>query len=386
MSALCPQRERCGGCRYQGVPYAEQLKQKEAEVRALFAAAELVPERICPIEAAPAEGSYRNRMDYSFGNERVDGPLCLGMHRAGSYMSVLTTDCCQLVHPDFNRILRATLDFCAAKGYSFYHQKKKTGFLRNLVLRRGVRSREILLNLVTSTQDAFDWPGYLELLDALPLENALCGILHTLNDSVADAVLCDELRVIRGRDYYEEEILGLRFRVSAFSFFQTNVEAAERLYREALALIPDLEGKTVYDLYCGTGTITQALAQRAKQAIGVELVEEAVCAARRAAADNGLDNCSFLAGDVLKVLDGIAEQPDVIVVDPPRSGIHPKAWKKILSYGVPQLLYISCNPKTMVQNLQSAADYGYRLGTVKPYDNFPFTKHIESVCLLSHTD
>jgi 23S rRNA (uracil-5-)-methyltransferase RumA len=190
------------------------------------------------------------------------------------------------------------------------------------------------------------------------------------------------METLWGRDYYMEELLGLKFKVSAFSFFQTNILAIEKLYTEALALIREPEGKTVFDLYCGTGTITQTLALRAGKAIGVEIVEEAVEAARENAKLNGLENCEFIAGDVLKVLDDLVEKPDVIVLDPPRVGVHPKALEKIVNYGVKQIVYISCNPKTLVENLSFMQYYGYQVKTVKAFDNFPNTKHIESVVLL----
>lgn len=380
---ICGQNNFCGGCIYQGMPYREQLELKGRAVLDVLKEKDISFEKYLGIEGAPAQYGYRNKMEYTFGNEVKDGEITLGLHKAEHYMSIITTDCCQLVHPDFNRVLRATLNFCVERGYSFYHKKSHKGLMRNLVLRRGVRTGELLVNIITSGQDEFDAPAYVALLQGLPLDNEIAGILHTLNDNPADAINGEQVNILYGRDYYMEEVLGLRFRVSAFSFFQTNVEAAERLYAEALALIPDLEGKTVFDLYCGTGTITQALALRAKQVVGVELVPEAVEAARANAALNGLDNCKFIAGDVLKVLDELEEKPDVIVVDPPRSGIHPKAMQKILNYGVKQIIYISCNPKSMAQNLVVATDAGYSVKTVKAYDNFPFTRHIEAVCLLS---
>ena len=180
-----------------------------------------------------------------------------------------------------------------------------------------------------------------------------------------------------------ERILGLDFKVSAFSFFQTNVEAVERLYTEALALADSFEGKTVFDLYCGTGTISQILALKAKKVLGIELVSEAVDAARENAKANGLNNCSFIAGDVFEVLKNVEEKPDVIVVDPPRVGIQPKALDKIIAYDVPEIVYISCNPKTMADNLKYAEYYGYDCKYLKPFDNFPMTKHIESIALLT---
>ena len=233
----------------------------------------------------------------------------------------------------------------------------------------------------TSTQ--FDSEAYADLMRSLDLENDLVGVLRTNCDTLADAVIPDSTEIIWGRDYYMEELLGLKFRVSAFSFFQTNVEAVTRLYSEALALIPQIEGKKVFDLFCGTGTISQIMALKADKVLGVEIVEEAVEAARENAELNGLNNCQFLAGDVYKVLEGNNfEKPDVIVVDPPRSGIQPKALDKIISYGVEEILYVSCNPKTMAQNLAYFEDCGYKTKYLKPFDNFPFTKHTECIVLL----
>ena len=180
-----------------------------------------------------------------------------------------------------------------------------------------------------------------------------------------------------------EEILGLKFKVSAFSFFQTNVAAVENLYSYAIDLIDDFRNKTVFDLYCGTGTITQTLARKAKKVIGIELIEESVEAAKVNAALNGLENCEFIAGDVFEVLRTVEEKPEVIVVDPPRVGISPDALDKIIGYGVKQIVYISCNPKSLAENLYYMQYYGYRVESVKPFDNFPGTKHIETVALLS---
>ena len=387
----CPHREFCGGCIYQEVPYEEQLAQKEKEVRNLFRKAEIVPDRFVPIEGCPGEQKYqyRNKMEYTFGDMVKDGPLCLGMHKIRNFMSIVTVDECQLVHEDFNKILRYTLDFCVEKGYPKYHKKLHTGLLRNLVLRRGVRTGEILVNMVTSTETEFAEEAWCKGLLSLPLEHRIVGVMHTLNDGLADAVNCDELKILYGQDYYMEEIFGLKFQVHEFAFFQTNVEAIERLYGQAIDLIDDLAGKTVYDLYCGTGTISQVMAQSAGKVYGVEIVPESVESARANATLNGLDNCEFICGDVYKVLDQTASgelpHPDVIVVDPPRVGMSVDAVSKIASYGVEQIVYISCNPKSLVKNLEQFAELGYQATFVKPFDNFPMTKHVEAVTLLSRT-
>lgn len=383
---ICKHNEFCGGCIYQEIPYQEQIMMKGKEVLRLLKNKGIEPKTFLGITGSPSPYRYRNKMEYTFGDERKGGPMTLGMHKKGQFMSIVTTDECQLVHEDFNRILRATLDFAVEKGYNFYHKKSHLGLLRNLILRRGVRTGELLVNLITSSQGTFDEADYARCLSALPLENSIVGILHTVNDNVADAVNCDSMKILSGRDYYREEIMGLSFCVSAFSFFQTNVEAIEALYTEAINLLENPQGKRVFDLYCGTGTIAQSLALRAKEVIGVEIVAEAVETARKNAEQNGLANCRFIAGDVLKVLPEITEKPDVIVVDPPRSGIHPKALQKILNYGVNEILYISCNPKTMAENMEMVRLCGYELTALKVFDNFPHTKHIETVCLLSRKD
>lgn len=379
---LCKDSNMCGGCVYQGVPYEEQLSNKAGEVRRLLAEKNIDYGTLLPIAPAPDRFGYRNKMEYTFGDMEKGGPTTLGMHKKKHFMSIVTVDACQLVHDDFNRVLRAVLDFVTEKGYSHYHKKTHKGLMRHLIVRRGIRTGELLVNVVTSSEAGFDEAGFVEMLRALPLENKLAGVLRTINDRLADAVYCDELKILYGRDYYMEEILGLRFKVSAFSFFQTNVDAVENLYSYALNLIDDFADKTAFDLYCGTGTITQALAKKAGKAVGIELAQEAVESAKANAALNGLENCEFIAGDVFEALKTLADKPDVIVVDPPRVGISLDALDRIISYGVKQIVYISCNPKSLADNLYYMQYYGYRVVSVKPFDNFPGTKHTECVALL----
>jgi 23S rRNA (uracil1939-C5)-methyltransferase len=380
---ICKHNEGCGGCIYQEIPYQEQIILKGKEVLRLLDEKKVSYGKYLGIEGSPKRTAYRNKMEYTFGDEIKNGEMTLGMHKKGHFMSVVTVDECQLVDPDFNAILKATLDFSMEKGYGYYHKKSHLGLLRNLIIRKGEHTGELLINVVTSSQQEFDGEGFAERILALLLNNTIVGILHTVNDNVADFVYCEKLQILWGRDYYMEEIMTLKFKVSAFSFFQTNILAVEKLYTEALSLIKDLDGKTVYDLYCGTGTITQTLALRAKKVIGVEIVEEAVAAARENAKMNGLNNCEFIAGDVLAVLDQLPEKPDVIILDPPRVGVHPKALEKLLNYGVNQIIYISCNPKTLAENLSFMQYYGYQTVSVKAFDNFPNTRHIECVVLLN---
>lgn len=382
---ICRDSKLCGGCSYQGVPYEEQLKNKEGETKSLLDRKDIRYGEFIEIEPAPDRFGYRNKMEYTFGDMEKGGPMTLGMHRKKHFMSIVTVDECQLVHEDFNRVLRAVLDFVSSRGYSHYHKKTHKGLMRHLILRRGVRTGELLVNVVTSSEEGFDEEAFTSMILSLPLENRVAGVLRTINDRLADAVYCDELRVLYGRDYYEEEIMGLKFKVSAFSFFQTNVEAVEKLYSYAIGLIDDFESKKVFDLYCGTGTISQAMAKSAGEVVGIEIVEEAVRAAEENAAYNGIENCRFISGDVFEVLDSLPEneKPDVIVVDPPRVGISANALDKIIGYGVDQIVYISCNPKSLAENLYYMQYYGYEVRSVKPFDNFPGTKHTETVVLLS---
>ncbi len=391
-STVCEHDEFCGGCVYQGIPYNEQLSMKEEEVKQLLQAEGISPLVFDGIEGCPEESRYRYRdkMEYTFGDEVKDGPLCLGMHRPMQFMAVTTVDHCQLVSEDFNRILRFTLDFCIEKGYSKYHKRKHVGLLRNLVIRKGFHTGEIIVNIVTSSDGKFAESEWLQGLQALMLDGEIVGVMHTLDDDISDSVKCDELRVIWGRDYYMEHIMGLDFKVHEFSFFQTNVEAVERLYTQAIGLIDELDGKNVYDLYCGTGTISQVMAKKARHVTGIEIVPESVDMARENAALNEIKNCDFICGDVFKVLDDAGtgehalEKPDVIVVDPPRVGMTPDAVNKIASYGVEQIVYISCNPKSLSQNLSQFNLYGYQVKYLKPFDNFPMTKHVETVISLTH--
>ncbi|MDR0423904.1 MAG: 23S rRNA (uracil(1939)-C(5))-methyltransferase RlmD [Clostridiales Family XIII bacterium] len=372
----------CGGCLYQGVPYSEQLAIKDAGVRKALEKSGLSGYEYLGIKESPSIYAYRNKMDYTFGDEFKGGEMTLGMHRRKSYWSVVTTDGCMLVDSDFNTVLGCVLSFCKGRGYSAYRKKDHTGLLRYLVIRKGVRTRQLLINIVTSSQGPFDSGALAHELLALDLKNGIKGILHTIDDRPADFVYCDKLNVIHGDEYYDEEISGLKFKVHAFSFFQTNTDAAERLYSTALSWIGPAHGKRALDLYCGAGTITQALAQSAVCATGIEISPDAVRSATENARINALGNCSFIEGDVLEALDTLSPEGfDLITLDPPRAGVHRKALDKIMKFGVGRILYISCNPQSMAGDL-AAMSRDYRVERIQAFDNFPFTKHVEAAALL----
>ena len=389
---VCSIFPACGGCMYQTMSYEEQLKMKGEQVKALIDEALITggqvkedgtPDYIFEgVKGSPSEFCYRNKMEFSFGDEYKDGPLSLGLHKKGSTYDVLTAHDCKLVHSDMNQILSCVLDYCKEQGFTYYHKMTHAGYLRHLLLRRGNTTGEILVNLVTSGQVQHDWTPLKERLLALPLEGTIVGFLHMKNDALSDTVQSDETTIYYGQDYFYEKIMGLEFKITPFSFFQPNSYGAEVLYETARQYIGDTKDMTVFDLYSGTGTISQILAEVAKEVIGVEIVEEAVVAAEKNARRNNISNCRFIAGDVLKVLDDITEKPDFIVLDPPRDGIHPKALPKIIDYGVKRMVYISCKPTSLARDLEMFLERGYRVEKVACIDQFCHTVHVETVCCL----
>ena len=414
----------CGGCTYLSLPYEEQLKIKEQQVKKLL---DSVLDRQGDwiwegIKGSPKYHEYRNKMEFSFGDEVKDGPLSLGMHKRGSFYDVVTVKDCKIVDSDYRLILKTVRDYFAQRNVTFFHRLRHEGYLRHLLVRKASKTGEILVALVTTSQNPWGTEvapdkeenvcvkqnsaqqnkealddliqGFCQALLKLECEGSLSGtfkgILHITNDSLADVVKSDRTDILYGSDYFEEELLGLAFHISTFSFFQTNSYSAEVLYQTVREYVGDLEGMgkegkkpTVFDLYSGTGTIAQLMAPVAGKVIGVEIVEEAVEAARCNAMQNGLTNCEFIAGDVLKVLDEVEEKPDLIILDPPRDGIHPKALPKIIAHGVDRIVYISCKPDSLVRDLEVFLEGGYRVEKAVAVDQFPNTANCEVVCLLS---
>ena len=386
----CPHFGICGGCVSISLPYEEQLHMKDGQIKRLLApvlAKQESPYKYDEIKGSPVIYGYRNKMEFSFGDERKDGPLVLGMHKKGSFYDIVSVEGCCIADEDYRKILRGVREYFARLNVSFYHRLRHEGYLRHLLVRKAAKTGEILIALVTTTQEEHDLIPFRDMLLGLSLQGKIVGILHTKNDSVADIVQSDETVTLYGQDYFYEELLGLKFRITQFSFFQTNTYGAEVLYgmaREFIGSLSEKKDKVVFDLYSGTGTIAQMMADVAGKVIGVEIVEEAVEAAKRNACLNGLDNCQFIAGDVLKVLDEIEEKPDFIILDPPRDGVHPKALKKIIDYRVDRLVYISCKPTSLVRDLEVFLESGYAVERVGSVDQFPFTGNIETVCLLSN--
>lgn len=385
----CIHHEKCGGCVYQTLPYEKQLEIKKQQVCRLIGNTlknfdgAYAPDWFEGIEASPVICGYRNKMEFSFGDEYMGGPLTLGMHLSGHYNDVTDTPECNIVDADFREVRNYTLSYFAKRNIRFYRRSAREGCLRHLLVRKGLRTGEILIDLVTSSGDNVRLDEYVNGLLSIKLEGHIAGILNTLNDTEGDAVVDQNTMVLYGKPFFYEELLGLRFKITPFSFFQTNTAGAEVLYETARKYIHEsLSGKigTVFDLYSGTGTIAQMIAPEASDVVGIEIVPEAVEAARINAELNGLHNCKFLAGDVFAVMDGTEEKPDLIIMDPPRDGATPRALAKILDYGVNNIIYISCKPTSLARDLNMILSNGYRLERGKCIDMFPMTGGVETVC------
>lgn len=385
----CSNFGACGGCSYQTMSYEKQLEMKQEQVKRLL-------DQVCKeyvfegILGSPVEWGYRNKMEFSFGDEYKNGPLSLGLHKKGSFHDIITVDDCAIVDKDFNAILTCVLRYCKELGAAYFHKLTHKGYLRHLLVRKAVKTGEILIDIITTSQEE-GFSGtedvFLPLarqLQELVLEGVVAGILHTYNDSQADVVKNDRTVLLYGRDFIYEELLGLRFKISAFSFFQTNSLGAEVLYSKVREYVGETKDKNIFDLYSGTGTIAQLLAPVASKVTGVEIVEEAVAAAKENAALNGLSNCEFIAGDVLKVINSLEDKPDIIVLDPPRDGIHPKALEKIIGFGVDKMVYISCKPTSLVRDLEVLQTQGYQVEKVCAVDMFPETNHVECVIMMTY--
>jgi len=391
---ICPHFGFCGGCTYLSLNYEEQCKLKESQVKSILK--DVLERQSSPyifesIKGSPDIYEYRNKMEFSFGDEYKDGPLALGLHKRASTYDVVQVSGCKIIDGDYRLILDTTLQFCREHELSYFHKMRHEGYCRHLLVRKAKATGEILVALVTTSQYGDDTQlmeafkeRMLQLEKEQKLQGKIAGVLHILNDGQADVVKSDRTDILYGQDFFYEKLLGLTFKVSTFSFFQTNSRGAEVLYNTAREYIGKMaeDCKVIYDLYSGTGTIAQLMAPVCEKVIGVEIVEEAVEAAKENAKQNGLHNVEFIAGDVLKVLDDIETKPDLIILDPPRDGIHPKALPKIVSYGVPRMLYISCKPTSLARDLDLMREAGYEVEKCVAVDQFPWTANVETIALL----
>ena len=373
----------CGGCTSQNLTYEKQLELLSEEFKALLEEAGLPTNNYNGIVGSKEQWEYRNKMEFTFGDFEKGGELTLGMHMKGKSFGIITVDKCLIVDEDFRTVINATVDYFRTQNLPYYRVMKREGYLRHLVIRKAINTGELMVNLVTTTQIDFDLSEYIEILKNQNYKGELVSILHTENNSFSDAVVPEKVNLLFGKDYIMEELLGLKFKISPFSFFQTNTKGAESLYSIVRDYIGESNNKVVFDLYCGTGTIGQIAASNAKKVVGIELIEEAVEAAKENAKLNNLDNCEFLAGDVAEIIKNVKDKPDTIILDPPRSGVHPKALEYVIKFNAKEIIYVSCNPKTLVENLNTLIGAGYKIVESSVKDMFPNTPHAEAIVKLA---
>jgi 23S rRNA (uracil1939-C5)-methyltransferase len=383
VEAPCTHYPACGGCRFQDLAYEAQATAKEEQVGdALRRIGGFTNPPLEPILASGSPFHYRNKLEYSFV-QTPEGPSP-GLHRAGRWDEVLPIDTCWLTTDLGNAIRNAVRDWAREERLRAYDQRTGEGFLRHLVIREGRNTGQALVVLVTAPGQLPDREHFVDVLRRFP---EVRSVHHAVNERPAEVTRDLPTQLLWGEDAIEEELCGLRFRVSPNAFLQTNTAMAEQLYALAGQYAQLGGGETVYDLYCGIGTIGLSVARNALTVWGVEASEEAVACAIDNAALNGIANAAFFAGDVgrsLEELHARSGDPDVVVVDPPRAGLSGRAVRQLGRLGPRRIVYVSCNPTTLAGNLKELiVDWGFRLDRVRPVDMFPHTPHVEAVALLT---
>lgn len=378
--APCSHVPICGGCRFQDFDYEEQLRHKQRQVEGCLE--HLGRIRVAPRSVLPAPElfHYRNKMEYSFGRDEK-GAITLGLHRRGLYDKPFDLDRCFIATPISSEIVAFSRDFSRRENLAPYDLRRHTGLLRFLAVREGMRTGEVMVNIVASEPH----PALERLAGALRERfPAIQSVVLNLTRRKAQVAVGEEERLLSGKATILEELGGLTFEISSNSFFQTNTRQAERLLESALTALALTGSERVLDVYSGTGTFTLPLAKRAAEAIGIESSEIAVRDAVRNAERNGITNARFRTGEALEVLREPMDGPDfhAVLVDPPRAGLHPGVIRRLVELGAPNLVYISCNPSTMGRDLGMLCESRYAIDWIQPVDMFPHTPHIECVAAL----
>ena len=397
--SFCQHFGVCGGCKWQHLPYEEQLRHKQQQVEdSLTRIGKVELPVITPILGAPQTTFYRNKMEYTFSdkrwltNEEVRsgqefGQMnALGFHIPGMYDKVLDIEKCWLQDDLANHIRNSIRGYCLEHGYSFFDLRNQAGLMRTLLIRNSSIG-EWMVIVVFYEDDREKIKGLMGYLaNEFP---QITSLLYIINSKANDTITDQEVLVWKGRDHIIEEMEGLQFRIGPKSFYQTNSEQAHHLYEVARSFAQLTGEERVYDLYTGTGTIANFVARNAKEVIGIEYVEEAIADAKINAQINGIGNTRFYAGDMKNVLTAefIAEQgrPDVVITDPPRAGMHDDVVQAILLAAPQRIVYVSCNPATQARDL-NLLDAAYRVTRVQPVDMFPHTHHIECVIGMQRKD
>ncbi len=379
---ICDHYDLCGGCSSLDVEYEKQIEEKKQKVKQFYLDNDIMEFPLSEVIESPDIYEYRNHMELSFGDLEIGGELQLGLHPRGKRYEVVTIDGCFLIDEDFRKIIRTMTDYFRNTDLKKYHIKRREGFLRNVKLRKGINTGEILINLITNSKRSPDLSDLVTEIRNLKFNDELVGFLHTTNDDFADAVKADQVKTLYGRDHFYEKLLDYKFKISPLDFFQVNTKAAEKLYEVIIEHVKNSNDQKVYDLYSGTGSIAQVISPHVKEVIGIELDESAVKQARENLKLNNISNCKFIQGDVREVLKQEKKPVNKVVVDPPRPGLHSEVTRSIVDIAPEEIIYVSCNPKTQAQDLKKLLYNNYHIEDIKLVDMFPHTNHIESVAFI----
>lgn len=379
---VCSAFNKCGGCQNLGIDYQIQLETKETKVLQLFEQSGITIEKYEGITPSPNIYHYRNKMEYSFGNEYKDGPLNIGLKGRKRLIDVYYAPDCMIAPHDFNTIVSFSREFFLSENLTFRNFLRHQGYLRHLSVRQGTHTHEILVHLSTDKDYEKDHivDRWAQMLTGLKLEGTIKGILHSRSDTRSNMFAVENTRTLYGQDLFHDKIEDLSFKISTGSFFQTNTRAAEKLYGIVLEKMG--ECTVAYDLYSGTGTISLLLSKKAKKVYSIEIVPQAVAAAKQNALDNNIQNVDFICSDVKDAVENIKEKPQYVVLDPPRAGLHPDVIRFLQRKKFQNIIYVSCNPQSLVQNLKDLGEL-YQVKTLNIVDMFPHTEHVETVVLMS---
>lgn len=380
----CEYFERCGGCNYQMLPYADQLDWKQKQVSETIkrlSGVKFLP-KVEDIVPSPVEYHYRNKMDYSFGNERPDGPITLGFHESSNWRGVIDIQRCLLHPPECDALLRAMTDYARESGLPENNPKDNTGCWRHFLVRHSVATDQFIAVVITRSGYPVDFDSLAERLRAACPK--LQGVAWGITDRIPDIAVADRIEQEWGDLRLTERLGDTEYRVSPFAFFQTNTRGAKLLYDTVREFAEPAPNHALLDAYCGTGTIGIYCADRCRRVIGIESVREAIWDARHNAKLNGLKNCTFLPGMIRRELTLARKAAggrgfDRLIVDPPRSGMHKKAIAGLMALDAPAMVYVSCNPSTLARDLQVIIEQGYQPTRIRPVDLFPQTYHVEVV-------
>jgi len=386
----CKHFNICGGCKLQDITYQKQLKLKTNLIKKRADKyGVIVKRRLKKILPSPIKYDYRNKMEFTFYAEE-DGGVCLGLHGNKQNRRVIELKECLIAGPEVINVLKATLNFARKNNLKGYHRYKQKGYLRHLLIRKSVSNKELMVIIATTSKGRLKKDEYVKKLLSLSRSKnngyKITSIFHVINDSVGDVISFEKVKLLYGREFLEEKVGRITYRIYNQSFFQTNSRCLKVLYNTAKKLIKPGKTDRVLDLFCGSGGIGLYLAKSVKEVVGIEINEQAIIKAHENMHINSVENMNFIQDDVKLALKDKKEELigkfNKVIIDPPRAGISRKVFERVVALKIPKVLYISCNPESLFDNIRLFIEAGYKLKVVQPVDMFPHTRHVETLAIL----